>query len=200
MEAANNFGDNVKNQFANLGEGVKDRLSGLGLSTEDPFYMYVGVGALVILILVLIALGIMMSELQSSTLFPPTQNSCPDYWDLSSNGQCVFPHAGTSDRNNGAPVIQTDNTINQSIYGINITSPGFNGTNGWGTALSVSDGTNTFTNGGAQHPYIYVSLSDASGQAGLQKLYPGLTTICAQKSWALNNGIVWDGVTNYNGC
>ena len=198
MEAANNFGDNVKNQFANLGEGVKDRLSGLGLSTEDPFYMYVGVGALVILILVLIGLGIMMSELQSSTLFPPTQNSCPDYWDLSSNGQCVFPHATTTDRNNGAPVIQTDNSITPSIYGINTTSPGFNT---WGPALSVNDGAgNFYTSGGAPHPYIYVSLSDASGQAGLQTLYPGLTTICAQKSWALNNGIVWDGVTNYNGC
>jgi hypothetical protein len=198
MEAANNFGDNVKNQFSNLGEGVKDRLSGIGLSTEDPFYMYVGVGALVILILVLIGLGIMMSELQSVTLFPPIQNACPDYWDLSSNGQCVFPHATDKDRNQGSAVILKNSSVSSgSIQAIDITSTGF--TN-WGHKLSVSDGINTYKSGDGQRNYIYVSLSDASGQAGLKQLYPGLTTICAQKKWALNNGLVWDGVTNYNGC
>lgn len=199
MEAANNFGDNIKNQISGLGDGMKDRLAGVGLSTEDPFYMYVGLGALVILILVLIGLGIMMSEIQSATLFPPTQNACPDYWDLAPNGQCVFPHASASDRNNGAPVMSNTNNPNTSIYGIKVDSPGFNT---WGPELSVNDGAGNFYTGASstQNPYIYVSLSDASGQAGLKKLYPGLTTICAQKRWALNNGIVWDGVTNYNGC
>lgn len=28
----------------------------------------------------------------------------------------------------------------------------------------------------------------------------GETVICAQKSWANNNNIVWDGVSNYNKC
>jgi hypothetical protein len=28
----------------------------------------------------------------------------------------------------------------------------------------------------------------------------GETTICAQKTWANNNNIVWDGVSNYNKC
>jgi hypothetical protein len=28
----------------------------------------------------------------------------------------------------------------------------------------------------------------------------GLSKTCAQKNWANQNGIVWDGVSNYNGC
>lgn len=28
----------------------------------------------------------------------------------------------------------------------------------------------------------------------------GETTLCAQKNWAVNNDIVWDGVSNYNMC
>lgn len=24
--------------------------------------------------------------------------------------------------------------------------------------------------------------------------------ICNQRKWAMNNGIIWDGVSNYNGC
>jgi hypothetical protein len=200
MEAVNNFGDNIKNQMSNLGDSVKERLSGIGLGTEDPFYMYVAIGAFVILIIVLIALGVMMSELQSTTLFPPTQNACPDYWDLSSNGQCVFPHATDNDRNQGTGVIQTDKTTDPSIYAIKTTSPGFSGDNGWGKQLSVSNGATTYTGSGSQLNYRYVSLSDPSGIAGMAKLYPGLSTRCAQKKWAVNNNIVWDGVSNFNGC
>jgi hypothetical protein len=198
MEAVNNFGDNIKNQVANIGDGMKDRLSGIGLGTQDPFYMYVAVGAFIILIVVLIALGVMMSELKSSMLFPPTQNACPDYWDLSSNGKCIFPNKTNSDRNNGSGVIQTSNTPNSTIYAINTSSPGFTK---WGKELYVSDGTDTYSTGQtSQKNYIYVSLSDPSGVDGMAKLYPGLTTRCAQKRWASSNNIVWDGVTNFNGC
>jgi len=28
----------------------------------------------------------------------------------------------------------------------------------------------------------------------------GVSTICAQQKWANKYGIIWDGVTNYNGC
>ena len=28
----------------------------------------------------------------------------------------------------------------------------------------------------------------------------GETTLCAQKNWAVNNNIVWDGISNYNMC
>ena len=28
----------------------------------------------------------------------------------------------------------------------------------------------------------------------------GKSTVCAQRDWSLQNGIVWDGVSSYNGC
>ena len=28
----------------------------------------------------------------------------------------------------------------------------------------------------------------------------GETTLCAQKSWAVSNNIIWDGISNYNMC
>ena len=28
----------------------------------------------------------------------------------------------------------------------------------------------------------------------------GKSTVCAQKDWATQNNIVWDGISNYNGC
>ena len=28
----------------------------------------------------------------------------------------------------------------------------------------------------------------------------GKSTLCAQKDWATQNNIIWDGVSNYNGC
>ena len=30
--------------------------------------------------------------------------------------------------------------------------------------------------------------------------YTGLTPICAKQKWALNNAVVWTGVTEYNQC
>lgn len=200
MEAVNNFGDNIKNQMANIGDGMKERFSGMGLGTEDPFYMYVVMGALAILVIVLIALGVMMSELQSTTLFPPTQNACPDYWDLSSNGQCIFPHSSDTDRNQGAGVIDPSNSTDPASYAIGVNSPGFAGVNGWGKQLSVNNGTSAYSGSEVQADYIYVSLSDPSGVTGMANLYPGLSTRCAQKKWANNNNIVWDGVSNFNGC
>jgi len=196
MESVNNFGDNIKNQFSNIGESVKGRLSGLGLSTQDPFYMYVVMGAFVILIIILIVLGVMMTELQSKTLFPPTQNACPDYWELAPNGQCKFPSQSNA-KNVGNGIIEID-TTSPGINAISVNTPGFKT---WAPALRVNDGTNYYTAANdTQKAYQFVSLSDASGTAAMADLYPGLTTRCAQKKWAVNNNIVWDGVTNFTGC
>lgn len=186
--------------MANVGDSIKERFSSLGIATQDPFYMYVVVGALLILIIVLIALGVMMSELQTTALFPPTQNACPDYWDLSSNGQCVYPTESNA-KNTGSNIISqyTDPNSNSKYIGIN--SPGFAGITGWGQKLNVSDGMNKYRGDSViQQKYKFVSLSDPSGVAGLKELYPGLSTRCAQRKWAINNDLVWDGVTNFNGC
>lgn len=39
-----------------------------------------------------------------------------------------------------------------------------------------------------------ISFTDAGWNA------TGKTAVCAQKDWAATNGIIWDGVSNYNSC
>jgi hypothetical protein len=46
----------------------------------DSFYMIVLSIALVFLIIALSFFGIMMSKSNSTVVFPPTKNTCPDYW------------------------------------------------------------------------------------------------------------------------
>jgi hypothetical protein len=52
--------------------------------------------------------------------------------------------------------------------------------------------------GNTSNNFKYLQLNN--NESGWQRIAPGLTTRCAQKQWALNNGIVWDGVSNFNGC
>jgi len=63
----------------------------------DYFYIIVLTIAVVLLILILTYVGLLMKSTTSSqTSFPPTVNSCPDYWtsgiDLSS---CAIPATGS---------------------------------------------------------------------------------------------------------
>ena len=49
----------------------------------DSFYMVVLSIALVFLIIALSFFGIMMSKSNTTVVFPPTKNTCPDYWTTS---------------------------------------------------------------------------------------------------------------------
>jgi hypothetical protein len=51
---------------------------------------------------------------------------------------------------------------------------------------STTPGLNTNNN--------YINFANSDWTKG------GMTTICGQKSWAIQNNIVWDGVSNYNKC
>ncbi len=143
----------------------------------DEFYTYVAIGAAVILIIVLIAFGVMMSELHTTDLFPPTYQTCPDMWKIDASGGCVVPSGGTA-KNRGT------------------------------LALPESPPYVTTSSGDGSLPrLINAVLTDGSSaslklnDAGIMnELYPSKSDRCSKKQWALNNGIVWDGVTNYNGC
>lgn len=145
--------------------------------TSDPFFMYVSIGAAVILIVVLAAFGVMMYRLKSSDVFPPTQNACPDLWAIDPNNRnaCIVPPTNTS-KNRGDITYVSGHP--EKIEG---------SSNSWLTHLngSATDASSLTLNG-----------NDASWNA----LYPGLTTRCAQKKWAANRDLVWDGITNYTGC
>jgi len=136
----------------------------------DPFYSYVAIGTLVLLIAILVVIGVMMSKMKSADVYPPMQNACPDYWDVSGNaGYCGFPAVGGKNRGTIEPAGDDANKIKPSDQ---MTKLGLTG----GKWLKLGDSNSWST------------------------VYTGLTDICAKKRWAENNGIVWDGITNYNSC
>jgi len=138
---------------------------------ELGFYSIVVIIAIIILILLLTYVGILMSRKSySNQEFPPTQNTCPDYWNLnsSSNNVCRIPSIGGKN---------TGDTYNSE--GIN--------------SLSLS-GTGRSTTYGLNSEKTSIDFSNASWSS------TGITTTCAKKRWADIHGIIWDGVTNNNRC
>lgn len=164
----------------------------------DPFFMYVSITALVILILILVLVGVSLTKLQSQDLYPPTQNACPDYWDVSSNpAYCGIP-VNASMKNTGN-IVRTSNdpngqkvndAFNQNI-GLCSTGTGF-GCKSGGTYLELGAAPSANT--------VNFQYAKLNNNTSWSTLYPGISERCAKKSWANAMNITWDGVTNYNGC
>ncbi len=158
----------------------------------DPFFMYVSIGALVILILILVLVGVSLSKVKSLVPFPPTQNACPDYWDVSANPNYCGVPVDSNMKNFGHIIANVNNGVdinNSQNVGMckNVDVKKFGcGANVFGPLSTVSPSK-----------FQYVQLSNNSKWS---KLYPGLTERCAQKKWANMMDVEWDGVTNYNGC
>ena len=165
----------------------------------DPFFMYVSIGALVLLILILTIIGVAMTQAQASVPFPPTQNTCPDYWDVSSNpNYCGVPLNGL--KNIGYIELKSDNSQIDPANKINI---GMCKGSGFGCApASAGSYLNSVTSSSdplnKTSQYQYVQLNNNS--TGWGSFYPGTSERCAQKKWASTLNVSWDGVTNYNGC
>jgi len=157
----------------------------------DPFFLYVSIAALVILILILTLVGVSLTQLQSLDAFPPTQNTCPDYWDVSSNPAfCGIP-TDSNMRNKGYLIVKDTATgIDKSNpQNIGMCTGGGFGCNTNGDLLSLD--TKPVNN------FQYVKLNNNTNWS---TLYPGITERCAKKNWAQTMNIAWDGVTNFNGC
>jgi hypothetical protein len=159
----------------------------------DPFFIYVSIGALVLLILILIFVGVSLTKLQSTDLFPPTQSACPDYWDISSNPlYCGVPilssmrnRGGIANTSDGK---QIDTTAPQNI-GMCVANSSFG---------CVQSGVTPYLKPGSSGAnFQYVQLNN---NPSWQTMYPGVSERCAKKSWANTMDIYWDGVSNYNGC
>ena len=162
------------------------------------FHLFVSVGALVLLIIVLIVIGVMLTKMNSYSVFPPTQNACPDYWDVSSNpNYCGVPIASVGAKNVGYL------SINPSVGLIDACSNNLGMCQG-STFGCTARGVNSLLDHPAvvaNDPFQYVHLgSDNANWNSAAGLYPGKTTLCAQNAWANAMGITWDGVSNYNGC
>lgn len=51
----------------------------------ETFYIIVITVAIICLILTLTVIGIILSSQKTDVVFPPTKNTCPDYWTSASN-------------------------------------------------------------------------------------------------------------------
>lgn len=61
------------------------------------FHVIVLTVAIVALVLVLTVIGILMSKKTNSIAYPPSYNTCPDYWTVATDGSsCILPTAASS--------------------------------------------------------------------------------------------------------
>lgn len=113
--------------------------------------------AIIVLILLLTIFGIMLSY-KNKVVFPPSKNTCPDYWSE------VFD-------DNGKSVCQIDNRNVGTFFSDTTSTPGYNSVN---KTVNFND----------------------PGWANIGKS----SAMCSLQKWCNSKKIVWDGVSNYNGC
>jgi hypothetical protein len=160
----------------------------------EDFYFYSIVVALVILIGILTMVGITISKGNKTKVYPPVENECPDYWEQGTTGSLIDGNTkGTAVPSDYCKYsLITNRGDSRFQAGMKITADGVE----WND-ISKNIGGNTVTDGaGLRQFYVQFQNNDASWN----KYYPGLSLRCAKRKWANDRGIVWDGVTNYNGC
>lgn len=142
----------------------------------DLFYTIVIIVAIIFFVIILFMVGIAITTPANNINFPPTQNTCPDYW--TANPKCTTKDCCPSKSNACC-----------SINSTNI-----------GNATHNADLTYTFSsflqpNGTNYSGNTVIDFGDSKWQTNYS-----LTTKCALKKWANLNNIEWDGVSNFNGC
>jgi hypothetical protein len=152
----------------------------------ELFYIIVTVIAIILLILILTIIGIAMRYQDKNTVFPPVSNDCPDFWTIAADGKsCSIPSDGK--KNVGTlynPLAAPNDNRNIKIKSV------------------TKDDSYTYTfptytpatNGNVTAAASTINFKDDTWSS------QGQTAICAKKKWAVNWGITWDGVTNYNSC
>jgi len=93
------------------------------------------------LILVLGFMGWMLSHQKDDIKFPQITTSCPDFWTLSENNECMLPVTGKFNRGADGSLTKyraVGSATNADVPGINSAKDGFNSSNaGWGTGQSA---------------------------------------------------------------
>jgi hypothetical protein len=138
----------------------------------DYFYIIVLSVAIVLLIIILTYIGIAMTYYKSNSakIYPPVANTCPDYWNISSDGSgCIIPYDSTSKN-------YSSKLLNELSSGV------------------VPN--NAFTINWNNIDMSMIRLDDLSmGSYG-----GAIIKNCGKQNWANYYGIEWDGVSNYNNC
>jgi len=140
----------------------------------QTFHLIVLSIAAIILILLLTFIGIIMGKQNSTAPFPPTSNTCPDFWQVSTDGKsCIIP-PGKNSINSGE--LYNGLLINSDLMNPSI-APGFSQT---------IDSKNK--------PVYSINFNDP-GWSGT-----GVQGICSKRNWARNYKVEWDGISNYTAC
>jgi hypothetical protein len=137
------------------------------------FYTIVLSIAIIVLIIILTGFGIILSKTKQNIIFPPTKNTCPDYWSAQTNGNTVVCKLNPknlgdlSSKTKGNVVTYNLTTTSGSKY----FTPGYNASN------------------------KTVDFTDSTWSSAFMR-----SNQCALKYWSNKHAISWDGVANYNGC
>lgn len=160
----------------------------------DEFYFYTIAIALIILILMLTMIGITLSYGNELKVYPPIQPNCPDYWVQATDNDTIMGNTKPdgSKNSNDYCIFPTNNGTNKGS-----TNGDLNIVTNW-IDVSNTIGGNIVSSKNGLEPKIYVQMNGNDDK--WTSLYPGVTVRCAKQKWALDRGIVWDGVTNFNGC
>jgi len=138
----------------------------------DSFYLIVLSIATIILIITLGFMGWMLSRQKDQIKFPGITNTCPDFWTIAGDGSCVRPTSNVH-LNFG------DNAKSGSKKNDILKSYKPPGTKTWKDMPGMTE------NGFKSKDPAWGSGDDA---------------ICKKRKWALDNGVMWDTVTNVNFC
>ncbi len=150
----------------------------------ESFYWIVLVIATIALIGALTYVGVLMTYYtKKDVTYPPTASSCPDFWTVSDSNpaKCNIPAGGVAGIKNtgsiytrtlGSDGKPTNDSQGNPLFTLNLTSANTHGLDATNNAVDFSD----------------VKWGVGSG------------AICAKHAWANQNGLIWDGVSNYNSC
>ena len=133
------------------------------------YYLIVVLIAIIFFVLMVVYLNYNINKSLTSTVYPPVENSCPDFWLQNKSNQCVVPNI----------------TIPDGNYGTFFSDS---------TPLTTKVTQSPVTHGFVTTDGVYSIDFKNSGWGTL-----GANSLCNKKKWASTYGITWDGITNYNG-
>lgn len=138
----------------------------------ELFHFIVILIAIILLILILVGVSYIIKTTNAiGTVYPPVANQCPDQWIA-----------------DGTATIETSNCIIPDMS-YNLVPMANLGTLQYSSYATIAGYFTNPTTG-----FNEINFVDAGWSA------KGTSSICAQKNWANQNGIVWDTVSNYNQC
>jgi hypothetical protein len=139
-----------------------------------------------------------------SNIYPPNTNPCPDFWEIQMDGSCKISksNAGSMSLKQNSYFLSNKNVnddIEDNLIVYNNAYHASDASDASEYNLKVYDVSGyDLTNipFGYDYKNGTVDFTDVrwSTYNGSRSKY------CSLKAWANKNGVIWDGVHNYNGC